>query len=399
MRDEFEIIHLPRDKWEGALIPMRYTAEEYFDVSIENGRDHYSIKLNKCRFDVPVCHYPEEYDFPDRLYQQHWEKAFAWGIVRERGEGQEMIACIETCPEEWSNRLIVTELWVHEEFRRKGIAHALMAVAKEQAALEHRRAIILETQSCNVSAIRFYQEEGFEIIGMDSCCYSNRDIERKEVRINLGYFPRKQHIFTKDQIVVRREEEYERHEVEEVCMRAFWNKYHMGCGEHLLVHKMWDNDAYVPQLSRVACVGDAIVGFICYAKAKLRAGDREKEILTFGPLCVAPGWQGCGIGGVLLEKTLTYAKDVGWEGVVIFGEPDYYPRYGFQTCDKFGITTRDGKNYDSFLGIELVEGGLSEFGGSFHVPAVYGDLSEKETEQFTKQFSAPPRQKFPCQWD
>ena len=84
MRDEFEIIHLPRDKWEGALIPMRYTAEEYFDVSIENGRDHYSIKLNKCRFDVPVCHYPEEYDFPDRLYQQHWEKAFAWGIVRER---------------------------------------------------------------------------------------------------------------------------------------------------------------------------------------------------------------------------------------------------------------------------------------------------------------------------
>ena len=111
MRDEFEIIHLPRDKWEGALIPMRYTAEEYFDVSIENGRDHYSIKLNKCRFDVPVCHYPEEYDFPDRLYQQHWEKAFAWGIVRERGEGQEMVACIETCPEEWSNRLIVTELW------------------------------------------------------------------------------------------------------------------------------------------------------------------------------------------------------------------------------------------------------------------------------------------------
>lgn len=290
---------------------MRYTAEEYFDVSIENGRDHYSIKLKKRRFDVLVSHYPEEYDFPDRLYREHWEKAFAWGIVRERGEGQEMVACIETCPEEWSNRLIVTELWVHEEFRRKGITHALMAVAKEQAALEHRRAIILETQSCNVSAICFYQEEGFELIGMDSCCYSNCDIERKEVWINLGYFPRKQHIFKKKQIVVRRAGEYERHEEEEVCMRAFWNKYHMGCGEHLLVHKMWDNDAYVPQLSRVAVVDDVIVGFICYAKAKLRAGDREKEILTFGPLCVAPGWQGCGIGGVLLEKTLTYAKDVG----------------------------------------------------------------------------------------
>ncbi len=84
---------------------------------------------------------------------------------------------------------MVTELWVHESLRRQGIAHQLMAVAKEQAVLEHRRAIILETQSCNVGAISFYQQEGFEPIGIDSCCYSNCDLERREVRINMGYFP------------------------------------------------------------------------------------------------------------------------------------------------------------------------------------------------------------------
>ncbi len=33
------------------------------------------------------------------------------------------------------------------------------------------------------------------------------------------------------------------------------------------------------------------------------------------------------------------------------GEPDYYPLHGFQTCDKFGITTMDGKNFDGFMGI------------------------------------------------
>ena len=84
---------------------------------------------------------------------------------------------------------MVTELWVHESLRRQGIAHQLMAVAKEQAVLEHRRAIILETQSCNVGAISFYQQEGFEPIGIASCCYSNCDLERREVRINMGYFP------------------------------------------------------------------------------------------------------------------------------------------------------------------------------------------------------------------
>lgn len=135
------------------------------------------------RFPKPVSHYPEEYDFPDKLYQDFWEKAYAWGVLGQSGD---MIACIETCPEEWTNRLIVTELWVHEDYRRQGIAHALMAVAKEQARRERRRALILETQSCNVGAISFYLREGFTLIGFDSCCYNNRDLERKEVRLDFG---------------------------------------------------------------------------------------------------------------------------------------------------------------------------------------------------------------------
>ena len=84
---------------------------------------------------------------------------------------------------------------------------------------------------------------------------------------------------------------------------------------------------------------------------------------------------------------------------MIFGEPDYYPRHGFLTCDRFGITTADGRNFDAFLGIELTEGGLSGFGGSFYEPEVFENLSREENEEFTKRFAAPPRQKFPGQWD
>lgn len=179
---------LPKEDWEGTVIPMRYTTEEYYDLQIERDSAGFNVRLKKQRFDKPVTHYPEEYDFPDKLYLPHWEKACAWGIVEERNGNMEMLACIETCPEEWSNRLMVTELWVHDSLRRQGIGHRLMAVAKEQAAREYRRAVILETQSCNVAAIQFYEKEGFELIGFDSCCYSNNDRERKEVRINMGYF-------------------------------------------------------------------------------------------------------------------------------------------------------------------------------------------------------------------
>ncbi len=401
---ENNIIPLPKEQWKGTIIPMRYTTEEYYDVDMRKTADGYDIAIHKKKFEAPVTHFPEEYDFPDKLYQEHWEKAYAWGIVEEKDDKQELLACIETCPEEWSNRLMVTELWVHERIRRQGIAHALMAVAKEQAVLENRRAIILETQSCNVGAIAFYQKEGFEPIGFDTCCYSNQDVERKEVRINMGYFSRRRRKVTRADVIIRKEEACEYHKTEEMTLKAFWNKHHMGCNEHLLVHKLRQSDVYLPELSRVAVVGDEIVGVICYSKAWLKSEEKDgaekvKEILTFGPLCVAPEWQGCGVGGLLLEETLALAGKSGYEGVVIFGEPDYYPRHDFQTCDHFGITTVDGKNFEAFMGIELVEGGLADFGGKFYESEVFEDLPEAENEEFTKEFDAPIKRKFPCQWD
>lgn len=188
MEKNLNIVFLPKEEWEGTVIPMRYTTEEYYDVEVERDGSGFNVRMPKRKFDIPVSHYPEEYDFPDKLYLPHWEKASAWGIVGESGGERKLLACIETCPEEWSNRLMVTELWVHEGLRRQGVGHRLMAMAKEQAASEHRRAIILETQSCNTAAISFYEKEGFELIGFDSCCYSNIDREKKEVRINMGCF-------------------------------------------------------------------------------------------------------------------------------------------------------------------------------------------------------------------
>ena len=99
-----------------------------------------------------------------------------------------VLACIEVCPEEWSNRLLVTELWVSEELRGKGVGKRLMDRAKEIALSQKRRAVILETQSCNTKAIGFYLHQGFELIGFDTCCYTNDDIGKKEVRLNFGYF-------------------------------------------------------------------------------------------------------------------------------------------------------------------------------------------------------------------
>lgn len=181
----YEILPLPKETWKGTVVPIRYTTDTYYDLELTESENAFTARLVKKQFDTPVTHTPEEYNFPDKLYQDFWEKAEAYGVVGEAGE---LLACIELCPEEWSNRLLVTELWVSDGLQGQGLGKRLMDKAKEIAVLQKRRAIILETQSCNTKAIGFYLHQGFVLIGFDSCCYTNDDIARREVRVNLGYF-------------------------------------------------------------------------------------------------------------------------------------------------------------------------------------------------------------------
>jgi ribosomal protein S18 acetylase RimI-like enzyme len=101
-------------------------------------------------------------------------------------EGGQMIALLEYYHEGWNNRLRITELWVHEDYRRQGIALQLLNFAKKHAMTTTCREIVLETQSCNLPAIACYLKFGFQFTGIDTTCYSNHDIERKEVRLEMG---------------------------------------------------------------------------------------------------------------------------------------------------------------------------------------------------------------------
>jgi ribosomal protein S18 acetylase RimI-like enzyme len=149
---EYKIVHLPKEKWKGTVIPIEYTTDMYYDVIVNKTDNGFSAVIEKKYFTEPVKHTQEENNFPDKLYDDHWKNAYAWGVLVD---GM-LIAAIETDRELWSNRLRITELWVEESYRRRGIGHALIEIVREQARRERRRAVILETQSCNVNAIDFY---------------------------------------------------------------------------------------------------------------------------------------------------------------------------------------------------------------------------------------------------
>ena len=88
--------------------------------------------------------------------------------------------------------------------------------------------------------------------------------------------------------------------VETLTRRAFYNQYIPGFMEHYLVHIMRGHEDFNPGLDFVAELDGEIIGNIMYTRAWLTdATGNEKPVLTFGPVCVAPGLQQ-GADGALL---------------------------------------------------------------------------------------------------
>lgn len=78
-----------------------------------------------------------------------------------------------------------------------------------------------------------------------------------------------------------------------------------------------------------------------------------------------------------------------FRAVLIYGHPDYYPRFGFQPAHDFGITTPDGSSFDALMAFELFPGALDGISGSFHESSAY-EITPEEAAEFDRSF--PPKQ-------
>lgn len=186
--------------------------------------------------------------------------------------------------------------------------------------------------------------------------------------------------------ILRLESQSDYERVENLTREAFWDVYQPGCIEHLIAHKLRKVPAFLPELDFVAVQDDQIVGNIMYSKSKVvDSGDKEHEVLTFGPISVLPSFQKKGIGSALIEHTKQLAERLGYKAIVIFGSPAYYHRFGFQSAENFGIATSDGENFEAFMAIELYKGSLQGITGKFYEDSAF-HADEKELEAFEKKF-------------
>ena len=86
----------------------------------------------------------------------------------------------------------------------------------------------------------------------------------------------------------------------------------------------------------------------------------DQRILLLGPLAVRPSERGRGFGRDLIRAALERAKTGPWALVLVSGEVDYYPKFGFVPAAPYGIDWPGFIEPERLQFFELEDGALAE---------------------------------------
>jgi predicted N-acetyltransferase YhbS len=201
-------------------------------------------------------------------------------------------------------------------------------------------------------------------------------------------------------IIIRLEKKVEYREVEKLVRESFWNVYKPGCSEHYVLHVLRDDPAFVKELDFVMEKDSRLIGQNVFVRTVINADDgRDIDVLTMGPICIAPELKRKGYGKLLLDYSLEKAAEMGFGAVLFEGNIDFYGKSGFDYARKFGIRYHDlpeGADDSFFLCKELIPGYLDEVIGVYQTPQAYY-VDDADVNEFDRMFPEKEKLKLPGQ--
>lgn len=163
--------------------------------------------------------------------------------------------------------------------------------------------------------------------------------------------------------LIRQEKESDYVHVFALIKSAFLNEKMSDHKEHLLVEKLRTSPNFIPKLSLVAEVDNTIVGHILLSKIKIKDGEVKYDSLALAPVSVHPEFQGKGIGSQLIQTAHSRARDLDHKSIILLGHENYYPRFGYQTLENFGISLPFEVPPQNCMALELIEHALESIKG------------------------------------
>ncbi len=164
-------------------------------------------------------------------------------------------------------------------------------------------------------------------------------------------------------VAIRGERPADHDAIYELVKEAFSTAPVKDGGEQDFVNELRSGPGYIPGLALVAEEDGALVGHIMLTVTKIRGADSEHNVLLLAPLCVELSHRNRGIGGALIKESFLRAMDLGYNAVVLVGEPLYYHRFGFVSASRFGIHDKKDIPEGYLMAVELRQGALNGCGG------------------------------------
>ena len=164
---------------------------------------------------------------------------------------------------------------------------------------------------------------------------------------------------------IRLEQKEDYGKVENLVRESFWNVYRPGCSEHVVIHVLRDDPAFVKELDFVMEQDGELIGQNMFMRTLINADDgRVIPVLTMGPICITPALKRQGYGKKLLDYSLEKAAAMGFGAVLFEGHIGFYK--------------------------ELIPGYLDDVTGVYQTPQGYY-VADADVEEFDKAF--PPKEK------
>ncbi len=174
-------------------------------------------------------------------------------------------------------------------------------------------------------------------------------------------------------IHIRKEKISDYKKVIELTGKAFKNMPYADGDEDKLVERLRKAPAFISELSLVAESEGKILGHILFTPAIIENRQKQFHTLVSGHVSVLPAFQKQGIGGLLIKAGHKMAVECGFNSVILVGQPEYYPRFGYKPASGWGINTHHAlPSDDVFMAVELAENALQNVSGTVVFPPEFG---------------------------
>lgn len=110
-------------------------------------------------------------------------------VIEDRQTGR-IVGVLDMAVEDWRWVSWIWNLMLDQDVRGQGLGRALVERSIDWTKRRKLRAVMLETQTNNVPACKFYAQVGFQLVGVNETFYTNRDHQRREIALFWSYLLR-----------------------------------------------------------------------------------------------------------------------------------------------------------------------------------------------------------------